>query len=275
MTNMPADTLALRNYFSKLGLDPEIADLYLTLHAYGPQTISSLARQSGIERTRVYRLLEKMTSVNLIETETQYKRVILRAAPITNLQILLSRQEQTIRDLQTELEHIHASLTISPVNHLTRVHHYRGQDGTKQMFWNQTRAKGETLAILYEPMQSKTGLAFFERWVRKFNEHGLKARGLVGDHFLEVLQQWYDKHDNERLEHWESRYLPPEVMPITHSTIAYDDVLGFYNWRDGEIFGVELHNPEIVQTHRHTFELLWKKAVPITDDLNWKPPKNQ
>jgi sugar-specific transcriptional regulator TrmB len=275
MTYMPIDALALRNYFSKLGLDPEIADLYLTLHAYGPQTISGLARLSGIERTRVYRLLEKMTSANLVEAETQYKRVILHAAPITNLEILLAQQEQRIRDLQNELTHFHSKLTNSPINHATRVHYYRGQEGNRQMFWNQTKAQGETLAILYEPMQSKTGLAFFERWVRKFNERGLKARGLVGDHFLESLQQWYNKHDNERMQHWESRYLPPEVLPITHSTITYDDVLAYYNWRDGEIFGVEIYNPEIAKAHRHTFELLWGRAIPITDDLNWQPSKQQ
>lgn len=273
MPGMPKDTSALRSYFAKLSLEPEMADLYLTLHAYGPQTISSLARLSGIERTRVYRLLEKLTSANLIETESQYKRVILHAAPITNLQILLSRREQEVRNLQEELAHIHSNLTNSPVNHLTRVQFYRGQEGNKQMFWNQTKAQGETLAILYETMQVKTGLAFFERWVRKFNERGLKARGLVGEHFLETLQQWYNKHDNERLEHWESRYLPPDVFPITHSTIAYDDVLGYYNWRDGEVFGIEVYNQEIANAHRHTFELLWKKAIPITNDLDWKPPK--
>ncbi len=270
---MPKDTSALRNYFVKLGLEPELADLYLTLQAYGPQTITGLARLSGIERTRVYRLLDKLTSANLVETESQYKRVILHAAPITNLQILLSQREQEIHNLQNELERIHGDLTNSPVNHLTRVQFYRGQEGNKQMFWNQTKAKGETLAILYETMQVKTGLAFFERWVRKFNERGLKARGLVGDHFLETLQQWYNKHDNERLENWESRYLPPDVFPITHSTIAYDDVLGYYNWRDGEIFGIEVYNQEIAASHRGTFDLLWEKALPITDDLNWKPPK--
>ncbi|MBX6334498.1 hypothetical protein IRY61_04140 [Candidatus Saccharibacteria bacterium] len=272
---MLKDATELRSYLDKLGLEPEIADLYLTLHSYGSQTISNLSRLSGVERTRVYRLLEKMAKVNLIETETQYKRVIIHAAPITNLHILLSRREQELRNLQEELNVLHKNLIRSPDNHATRVQFYRGPEGAKQMFWNQTKAQGETLAILYEPMQSKTGLAFFERWVRKFNERGLKARGLVGDHFLESLQQWYGKHDNERMQYWESRYLPPEVMPITHSTITYDDVLAYYNWRDGEIFGVEIYNPEIAKAHRHTFELLWERAIPITDDLNWQPSEQQ
>lgn len=268
---MPKENEALRDYFAKLDLEPEMADLYLTLHAYGPQTITGLARLAKVERTKVYRLLEKLTSNNLVEVESQYKRVILHAAPIMNLQILLSQREQEVRNLQDELHRFHNKLNNTPHHHLTRVQFYRGEEGNKQMFWNQTKATNEMLCILYETMQTKTNLAFFERWVRKCNARGQKFRGLVGDHFLESLQSWYATHSNERLEHWESRYLPPDVYPITHSSITYDDVLGYYNWRDGEIFGVELYNEEVAAAHRQTFEILWKQGVPITDDLKWKP----
>ena len=275
MACMPKDTDAIRAYFAKLGLEPEIADLYLTLHAYGPQTITGLARNASVERTRVYRLLDKLTDTNLIETETQYKRVILRAAPIINLQILLSEREQEIRSLQDELQYIHEVLTDSTEKpHLTRVQFYRGVEGNKQMFWNETKAKGEALCILYETMQTRTNLAFFERWVRRCNELGLRFRGIISDHFLEDLQSWYSKHGNERLQHWEGRYLAPEIFPITHSTVTYDNVIAYYNWRGGEVFGVEIYNQEIADSQRQVFEMLWRKAEPIPDDLTWEPRKN-
>ena len=270
---MPKDTDAIRKYFAKLDLEPEIADLYLILHAYGPQTISALARNAGVERTRIYRLLDKLTNTNLVETETQYKRIILHAAPIMNLQILLSEREQRLRSLQAELQNLHEQLDKPASNsHATKVQFYRGLEGNKQMFWNQTKAKGETLSILYETMQTRTNLAFFERWVRACNEADMKFRGLISDDFLADLQNWYGKHSNERLEHWDSRYLPPAVFPITHSTIVYDDVVSYYNWRDGETFGVEIHNPEIAEMQRHVFEMLWAQGDPVTDDLLWKPP---
>jgi sugar-specific transcriptional regulator TrmB len=76
--SMPDDTAVLRTYFRKLGLEPEVADLYLALHAYGPQTISELSRHSKVERTRIYRLIDVLLEANLIEVETHYKRSILR-----------------------------------------------------------------------------------------------------------------------------------------------------------------------------------------------------
>ncbi len=85
---------AVRTYFSKLGLEREIADIYLALHAHGPQTISALSRNSGVERTRIYRLVDKLLLSNLIELESHSKRGIVKAAPVSNLRILINQKEQ-------------------------------------------------------------------------------------------------------------------------------------------------------------------------------------
>src|SRR6185437_1627393 len=100
---MSPDTNAVRTYFAKLGLDREIADIYLSLHAHGPQTISELSRTAHVERTRIYRLIDKLLASNLIEVESHYKRGVIKAAPIANLNILISQKEQELKGLQDEL----------------------------------------------------------------------------------------------------------------------------------------------------------------------------
>src|SRR3569833_1103000 len=99
---MLTDKTALKAYLLKLGLLPEIADIYLALLAYGPQTISQLARHSGIERTRIYRLLEELKRSCLVEIETRYKRSIFKAAPISNLQMILTEKEHHLQRLKPE-----------------------------------------------------------------------------------------------------------------------------------------------------------------------------
>jgi len=263
---MPTSTEAIRTYLAKLGLDPEIADMYLALHAHGPQSISSLSRNSGVERTRIYRLLDAMKDAGIIEIDVHDKRSIVRAAHIGNLQTLLSRREQELRTLQDELREIERGFSHTSISsELTKVHFYQGEAGNKQMFWNQTRATTEGLCILYENMQGRTNSAYFERWVRKCNERNLHFRGIIGQHFIETQQQWYAAHSNERLEHWESRYIDPQIFPVTHSVITYDDVVAYYNWKDGEIFGIEVINQEIADAQRNIFEMLWKQAVPVDD----------
>lgn len=261
---MLSDIGPMHEYFAKLGLEPEIAEIYLALQAYGPQSLLQLARNSKVERTRLYRLLDTLAEYQLVEIEEQYKRKLYKAAPVGNLQIVLTKREQEIRDLQKQLltlqMHYQPNVLRSP---LTHVQFYRGVDGVKQMFWNQTRAKGESLSILYANIQSKSNLAFFERWVERCNTLELEFRSIVGDHFLATQRDWYSQHNNEKLAHWQGRYLPGSVLPITHSTVTYDDIVAYYNWRDGEIFGLEIYNEEIAAAQRHVFETFWDLGRPI------------
>lgn len=260
------DTKAVRAYFSKLGLVSEIADIYLALYVHGPQSISELSRRSGIERTRIYRLIDDMTGSSLVDVEVRYKKSIFRAAPIENLEILIAKKEQEIQELHIELPQLQQYLRETSINaYSTRIQYYKGVEGLKQMYWNQTKSKSEYLAILNENMQMRTNLAFFERWVRACNQNQMHFRGIINDNFIKTQQEWYGQHSNERLARWQSRYVPENLFTINHSIVIYDDVTSYYSWKDGEIFGVEMHNQEIADMQRQFFEMLWLQALPVDD----------
>jgi hypothetical protein len=264
---MLTDVAAIQTYFAKLGFEPEIADLYLALHTFGPQTISELSRNSRVERTRIYRLIDNLLDSNLIEVESHYKRGIIKAAPIANLHILISKKEQELKSLQDELELIQQVLARNSLSSpATRVQFYSGPEGAKQMFWNETKAKTEILSILFENMQTRTNQVFFERWAIACNQNNIHFRGIVSDEFLASQKQWYSTHKNETLDHWEQRYISKNYFPITHSQLIYDNVVAYFNWKDGEIFGIEIHNKDIANAQRTFFEMLWAESQPETDE---------
>lgn len=274
--DMLSDTQAIHAYFFKLGLSSEIADIYLALHTHGRQTISELSRHAGIERTRLYRLLDELQTNNLIEIETQYKKRIISAAPVTNLQILITKKEQDLHDLHAGLRELQETLSHHSLQSAaTKIQAYRGPEGLKQMYWNQTRAKSESLSILYENMQIRTNLSFFERWAQLCNERGMKSRSIISDNFVKTQQSWYKKHSNERLKNWQPRYIPEGVFPITHSTVLYDDVTSYFNWKNGEIFGIEIHNQEIAEAQRQFFEMLWLQGLPVDDLKGFENPTDR
>lgn len=254
----------IRSYFTKLGFEPEIADIYLTLHTRGALSISQLALHSGIERTRIYRLIDDLEKSNLIEVEVQYKRRILHAGPISNLHILISKKEQELEHLQIELDTIEKALAqptlTSPT---TRIQFYQGIDGAKQMFWNQTRARTDVLSILHEAMQHTTKRSFFERWVDAVNMRGVQYRSIVDDDFIANLKTWRQHHKGSATKMWQARRISKDIFTITNATVIYDDIAVYYSWKDGEIFGVEIHNPDIASTQRQFFEMLWQQATPL------------
>lgn len=265
-----------RKYFKKLGLETEIADIYIALHSGGEQSISELSRTAKVERTRIYRLMEQMKKSGLIEVTTESKRDILRAAPVENIEILISKKEQELRGLQSDFTLVQQLLNANTLSaHGTKVQFYEGVDGLKQMYWNETKSTSETLVIMNENAQMRVKSAFFERWVRAKNENGQPSRGIINDSFIESQKKWYGKRSNERVEKWEARYVPDGVFPIEHWVIVYDNVVGYHDWKNGEIFGIEIHNQAIADTQRRFFEMLWQQATPVDDLTGEKNPTPQ
>ena len=258
---MNINSAAIRAYFAKLDLQEEIADLYLALYTHGPQSISELSRSSRVERTRIYRLIDTLLESNLIEVETHYKRGMIKAAPIANLHILISQKEQELKSLQEELGLIEQLLARNSLSSpATRVQFYHGAEGAKQMFWNQIHPQTDKLCVLYNAMQANTGKAFFERWVEAMNQTPVNNRIIGGDNFYKTLRDWWNKYPVERTKKWHGRYISDDVYPIEHSMVIYNDVLSFFNWKDNEIFGIEIYNQQIADSHRKLFEMLWEKS---------------
>jgi hypothetical protein len=190
-----------------------------------------------------------------------YKRSLIKPAPVANLRILISKREQELKGLQDELgliEKVFGRNSLS--SPATHVQFYQGPSGAMQMQWNQTKAKSEMCSILYENMQIKTKAKFFERWADTCNERGLKFRGLVGKRFLDSQNTYYEGNVRERLKHWSYRIVDESKYPITYTTMVYDDVVAYLNWKDKEVFGIEIHNKDIADSQRVVFEMLWAQS---------------
>jgi hypothetical protein len=265
---MLTDTEAIRTYFAKLDLDEEIADIYLALHAHGPQTISELSRNARVERTRIYRLIDKLMDSNLIEVESHYKRGVIKAAPIANIHILISQKEQELKSLQDELGLLEQVLSRNSLsNPATRVQFYRGAEGIRQMQWNLFRSKKDILSIMHGPMQDATGDAFFKRWTEKWNQGDWRCRILLDEHFLRLSNEWHKKNPGVIPKSHFSRVLDQRSTDLKFETDIYNDVVAYYNWHDGEIFGIEIYNKDIAEFQRTFFEMLWAQAKLPEKDL--------
>ncbi len=255
----------VRKLLKEFVSDPALSDMYAALVLYGPQTISQLARSSGVERTRIYRSLHELQRLHLVEVELHPHRQVICPAPITNLQHQLAAKQATLETLSTKMTAFQAFMSKRdrPVGAGTKVQFYSGSDGIEQMLWNQTKAKGELLSILSENIQSHAGRRFFERWVERCNERGIVSRSLVDDSFIEAQKRWYGGKFGFSLANWSARKLPPKDSLVPHRTTVYDDVTTYFSWQDGDPFGIEIHNPDIANNQRQYFELLWERGEAI------------
>jgi sugar-specific transcriptional regulator TrmB len=213
----PIDTI--RTYFGKLGLETEIADIYLALHTHGPQNISELSRSAGVERTRIYRLIDPLLESNLIEVESKGTRGVVKAAPIANLHILIRQKEEELKSLQDELgliEQVLARNSLSSPG--LRLQMYYGRDGIRHMLSGELRATQGVIGYQGESPQEYVGKDFWENWQRDLKKH-----------------------------HIERQMAPTEEIDTKKATSCsiYGDVVAFYLWKDGDMYGVELYSKEL------------------------------
>ncbi len=261
---MVIDTAAIQKYFAKLGLEPEVADIYLALHTYGPQSISELSRNAKVERTRIYRLIDHLMESNLIEIESHYKRGIIKAAPIANLHILINEKEQELKNLQDELGLIEQVLARNSLsNPATRVQMYYGPEGIRQMRRNQLRAKDkQSVGYATQIYEELAGNAFNDRWGKEFDAKNLHRRLIVDEHFVQSWQR--RKPASRKINGYECRGVDPSVFTIAENCDVYDNITSYFQHADGEMFGVEIYNQHIADTQRQLFEIIWAQSTPET-----------
>jgi len=231
---MDTSTAAVRTYFGKLGLDTAVADIYLSLYSSGPQYISQLARTSKVERTRIYRLIDQLMESNLIELEAgQGARGVIKAAPITNLRILIDQRHEALKNLQDELDLIEQTLARNTLsNPAIRVQTHVGHQGLQNLLWS----------VLSTAQTNKSPLVVHSNFPPFQQLESALGQGVA----VQWRQEFKELVETELVQHTPIRTeadLPAWFM-------LYNAVTVFFEWRAGTFFGTEIHNKSIADTYR-------------------------
>lgn len=252
---------SLHNFLTTLGLTSDERELYATLTENGPLTILELSRRSGVNRTKIYRLLEELAAKGFVEELIDEGRKLLKASDLKKLELMLKEQENKVHYLKELFPEVSALIaaTTSLAQPGTRVLFYRGEQGIKQMAWNTLKAKDEIVGYSYRKFSEIVGAKLDNQWVEEMKLRSLTFRDLISDTYLKSL-----KHKSELKPMsdgiFQTRYVAPGILEINHQMDIYNDVVSVYNWHEGETFGVEIYNLKIAKMQKQLFELVWQQA---------------
>lgn len=254
----------INSFLENLGLNNEEITIYLALIEKGPLTILELSRDTGINRTRVYRLLEKLKRKGIIDEVIEEHKTLAKACEIENLELLIKDKEAKTKYLRETFPHISDMLSgkrvLSQPN--TKVLFYRGKEGIRQQVWNTLHAKKEAIGYSYRPLVDLIG-NYYLQWREEWIKRNLIFRDLYSDEYLKGRKKGVYDNISSPAKNFRSLYISPEILDINHQVDIYNNVLSFYNWHEGEIFGVEIYNEKIAQTQKQLFEIVWKMARPV------------
>lgn len=257
----------IKKYLQKLGIGSEAATIYLDLVEHGESTPLLIARRTGINRTKVYRLVEDMQQRRLVREIRDEYRTKIEAESGERLQTILFERQAETRALTNKWGEV-----LGAVNQLTakeptgtKVRYYRGREGIGQMVWNTLKASSEIVGYTYSSFESAVGEKFVEEYYAEFYRRNLRMRDILSNNYLRSMREESQKPKTYRQHpHWRthinSRYMSEKELPIPHQMDIYDETVGIYSWYGGEIFGVEIVNPKVAEFQRTLFERTWAQA---------------
>ena len=144
--------LDLKQKLNLLGLTDNQAEIYLLLLKQGLTSLLELSRQSTINRTTIYRVVEDLKTLNLAEEIIDSRGIKVKAVAPENLNLLLTQKETELTYLKSNLSNLISSLSAikdQPVPS-TQMVYFRGVSGLKQLLWNILKAKGESDGLVFD-----------------------------------------------------------------------------------------------------------------------------
>lgn len=249
----------IRQLLSPFGLSIEESDIYLQLLEKGFLSALKISHETGLARTKVYRVLDKLIEKRLVEQKLDGSGMRFGATDPGKFKQLVTEKEhavaslkESLPDLLTKLEAIAARKSND-----TKVLYYKGVEGLKQITYNSTRAK-DTLRI-YETSNDMSDFLpqdFSEEMRRLFVRNKVHIQQLTWNkytsNYTEVSEMVTDFH--------ETRYLGPESLKMKSEVLIYNDVYVMYNPVGPDLFGVEIYNADLANMQRQLFDMTWAGA---------------
>ncbi|MDO8451858.1 MAG: helix-turn-helix domain-containing protein [bacterium] len=265
MHNTPTrthSTQIIRDFVQKLGFTSEESKIYLSLIQKGPQTLLGVSRVSGIERTKLYRMIDALTERGLVEQIPSDKRLIIQATGLNTLEMMVKERERENKLLSESFPFVTGAFNVlSQKTDENQVIYYRGVEGIRTMTWHILDCVDIYRTYSYRFWDDILGSHF----VRRLNEEMLLRKFVVhdlySDQYIEFKKWWYEsghKHPGGDWRFWESRYISEKTVTIDWNLDIYNDTVAYYYWKGEETFGVEIHNARFALFQKQIHDALWK-----------------
>jgi len=246
----------ITNQLTQFGLDEIEAQIYLTLLEKGQKSPLDLSRETNINRTKIYRYIERLKGKRLIEESDVGRGLRLKAVPADSLKILVLEKEQQITHQKEILPDLLKELSAIPTAGKSgfEIKHYHGTEGLKQMLWNHLAATKEILVFGYQNRNDIAGKPFAE--TIRFEQVKRKITKVEIENETDQGNYWYTKVTNWG-SYYRSRYIPPRIITIKQYQVIFNNTISILNWADGNKVGVEITNESFADMYKQIFWKFW------------------
>lgn len=222
-------------------LDAEI-EVYNALLKLGPSLVSKIHQQTGLHRTHIYDLLEKLREKGLVSTFIQSGKKHFQASPPSKIMSYLEEKKESVKNLLPELE---SFMNVSKEE--TSVELFKGKEGLKTVLQDVLKV-GKDYNVMGSINQFEQVLEFaLPSFLKNIEEREIKEKILCDkkDKILKIKTGTY--------KYLEGDYFFPSSFWV------YGNKVAIFVWNI-PYFVIVIDNKEVSQTYRNYFDFFWKIA---------------
>ena len=228
-----------------LGLGKSEAEIYLALIRIGKSTTTDLTKETGIHRSYIYDILEKLREKGLVsQIKEEGKQFFLPTEP-ERLKDYLNEKIDIFNKILPELNKLKEIKSEK-----TSVEVYKGKQGLKILLNDMISEAKDYFAFgVMNHFEDERFISklFVDQWILKMNQKNVKEKMILekGTHLAPIKNS-------------EFRYLPKEYL-FTSSFITYGDKVASFVWEE-HILQILIKNKQIAESYITQFNALWKIA---------------
>jgi sugar-specific transcriptional regulator TrmB len=240
------------------GLTDGETRVYLALLELGTSTIGPILEKSGITRSIIYRILEKLTKKGLVSYIIKEKTKYYQAAQPNKLLDYVESREKQLQQNKSKIQEIMPQLILKQkLAKKSEANIYEGFKGLMTAYENRyLKLKSGDEVVLYglPPEQPGFHHAYWKKNHQKLSELGIKCRML---YHPDVTDENLKDRNSYKL--CEARRMPFNIESPSW-VMVYKDVT-MIAIPQGELpFAFEITSQQVADSFRNYFEWFWKQS---------------
>jgi len=243
--------MELKETLKDIGLTEEESKIYLELLKLGESLASKIAKETKINRSHVYQILERLISKGFVSYVIKENRKYFIAIEPSKILEIIREKEHKIKSILPSLLQLTNTSKNKP-----RVEILEGTPGIKTILNDILKMKKEWFGFGSSGKGPETLPYYSEHWEKQRIKNKIKLKGIL-DNSKDGRQRGKEL---SKLSYTQIKYMQKEYSSPT-STWIYGDRIVFIIWNKDSSFAIRIIDSDLAENYKQHFEDLWKIAT--------------